>query len=89
MRPRFAQFGLALALVLLAAIAAQPYLERVLFAASTPRSIEARGSLSDIERSTIAIFDRVSPSVVQVVARTASAGPLPVFQVNRMVSICN
>jgi 2-alkenal reductase len=28
-----------------------------------------------LERSTIAIFERVSPSVVQVAARTASAGP--------------
>jgi 2-alkenal reductase len=39
------------------------------------RSVEARGPLSDAERSTIEIFDRVSPSVVQVVART-SANPL-------------
>jgi 2-alkenal reductase len=38
--------------------------------------VEARGSLSDSERSTIAIFESVSPSVVQVVARTAAAGPL-------------
>jgi 2-alkenal reductase len=75
-RVRFAQIGLALALVLLAIIAAQPYVERILFASTAPRSVEPRGSLSDIERSTIAIFERVSPSVVQVAARSASAGPL-------------
>jgi 2-alkenal reductase len=75
-RVRFAQIGLALALVLLAIIAAQPYVERILFASTAPRSVEPRGSLSDVERSTIAIFERVSPSVVQVAARSASAGPL-------------
>jgi 2-alkenal reductase len=75
-RVRLAQIGLALALVLLAIIAAQPYVERILFASTAPRSVEPRGSLSDVERSTIAIFERVSPSVVQVAARTASAGSL-------------
>jgi S1-C subfamily serine protease len=76
MRSRFTQIGLVLVLMLLATIAAQPYLERVLFASTSPRSIDPRGSLSDVERSTIAIFERVSPSVVQVAARTASVGPL-------------
>ena len=76
MRVRLAQIGLALALVMLAIIAAQPYAERILFASTTPRSVEPRGSLSDVERSTIAIFEQVSPSVVQVAARTASAGSL-------------
>jgi 2-alkenal reductase len=75
-RVRLAQIGLALALVLLAIIAAQPYVERILFASTAPRSVEPRGSLSDVERSTIAIFERVSPSVVQVAARTASVGSL-------------
>jgi len=75
-RVRLAQIGLALALVMLAIIVAQPYAERILFASTTPRSVEPRGSLSDVERSTIAIFEQVSPSVVQVAARTASAGSL-------------
>jgi S1-C subfamily serine protease len=76
LKPRFAGIGLALALVLLAIIAAQPYIERALFASTAPRSIEPRGSLSDTEQSTISIFERVSPSVVQVAARSASTGPL-------------
>lgn len=58
--------------VLLAALVAQPYLERQLFSAKTPRPIEARGTLADIERSTIALFDQVSPSVVQVAARAGA-----------------
>ena len=48
---------------------AQPYVDRMLFSASTPRAVEPRGNLSDLERSTIELFERVSPSVVQVVAR--------------------
>jgi 2-alkenal reductase len=69
------QLALAFAVALLAIIAAQPYIERAFVASPTPRSIEPRGSLSDIERSTIAIFEVVSPSVVQVAARTESVGP--------------
>jgi 2-alkenal reductase len=65
----------AAAVLLLAIIAAQPYVERYLFAASTPRAIEPRGQLSDVEKSTIEIFERVSPSVVQVVGRPAASGP--------------
>ena len=73
MRPRFGQVSLALALVLLVIIAAQPYIERALYASTTPRSIAPRGSLSDFETSAITIFERVSPSVVQVAARGSSA----------------
>jgi len=64
---------LALALVLLVIIAAQPYIEHALYASTTPRSIAPRGSLSDFETSTITIFERVSPSVVQVAAQASSA----------------
>jgi hypothetical protein len=58
-----AQIGLALALVLLAAIASRPYLDRALFAAALSRGARH----PNIERSTTAIFDHVSSSVVQVV----------------------
>jgi 2-alkenal reductase len=75
MRSRFPQLGLGLALCLLALIAAQPYIERHLFAATTPRLVEPRASLSDFEHSTITVFERVSPSVVQVAARASSSGP--------------
>jgi 2-alkenal reductase len=73
-RPRFAQLALSLAVVLLAIIAARPYIERA-FVTAPPRSVQPRGSLSDIEFSTITIFERVSPSVVQVAGRTATPGP--------------
>jgi S1-C subfamily serine protease len=61
--------------VVLGVYVGQPYVDRLLFSAATPRAIEPRGSLSDLERSTIQLFHRVSPSVVQVVARAGALAP--------------
>jgi 2-alkenal reductase len=60
--------GLAI-LIVLGFIALRPYVDDRLYSANTPRSVEPRGSLADYEKSTIEIFQRVSPSVVQVVAQ--------------------
>jgi S1-C subfamily serine protease len=43
---------------------------------STARSVDQRGPLSETERATIEIFERVSPSVVQVAAARGAANPL-------------
>jgi 2-alkenal reductase len=59
-------------LVVLGAIALQPYIERHFYAATVARPIEARGNLADYEQSAIALFERVSPSVVQVVGRSGN-----------------
>ncbi len=72
MTDRLTRVLLTAILILLAAIFAQPYINNALFSATSPRAIEARGSLSATERTTIAIFKSVSPSVVQVVGRTAT-----------------
>jgi S1-C subfamily serine protease len=73
MSGRFFRFVI-LALLFLAAVqVAQPYIVRLMFAANTPRPVEVRGNLSDAERSTIALFERVSPSVVQVVGRQSGS----------------
>src|SRR5712692_9832365 len=64
-------------LVVLAVYVGQPYVDRLLFSASAPRAVEPRGSLSDLERSTIELFERVSPSVVQVVGRAAALEAAP------------
>jgi S1-C subfamily serine protease len=69
MNSRFFRFVVVFALLLLAAQVAQPYLTRLMFAQTTPRPIEARMNLSEAERSIITLFERVSPSVVQVVGR--------------------
>jgi len=42
------------------------------WAAPSARAIEQRGPLSDGEKATIDIFDRVSPSVVQVAVRSST-----------------
>jgi len=73
MNDRFARGVLVVVAVLLAILAAQPYLDRLLFSASTPRAVEARGSFSEFEHSTIDIFQRVSPAVVQVVGQRDGA----------------
>ena len=59
---------LLFAVVLLGLYALQPLLRSVLFSAVDPRTVEPRGDLADYERTTIALFERVSPAVVQVVA---------------------
>jgi len=62
-----------LALLILAVLfVGRPYIERLLFAATAPRPVEARGNLSDAERSNIEIFERASPSVIQVAGRATS-----------------
>ncbi|MBX6425293.1 MAG: trypsin-like peptidase domain-containing protein [Variibacter sp.] len=51
----------------------RPYLQPYLFASANPRPVEPRGDLSPLEQATIQLFERVSPSTVQVVARAPSA----------------
>src|SRR5215813_3658186 len=67
MANRLASLILAGILIALGIFALRPYIEYRLYAATTPRPVEPRGDLADFERTTIAIFERVSPSVVQVV----------------------
>ena len=57
-------------LIVLGFMVLRPYVEDRLYSATTPRPVEARGVLADSERSTIELFEHVSPSVVQVVGRT-------------------
>lgn len=72
MRDSFSRLVAVLIVALLAALVAQPYLTRTFFAATEPRVVTPRGELSDIERATIELFRRVSPSVVQVAAVPAN-----------------
>jgi S1-C subfamily serine protease len=72
MSDRLMRFIVVALLIVLAVYVGQPYVDRLLFSASTPRAVAPRGTLSDLERSTIELFERDSPSVVQVVARAAA-----------------
>src|SRR5437763_12471034 len=72
MGDRLSRIVIAVLLAVLAVYFAQPYVDRWMFSASTPRAVEPRGSLSDIERTSIDIFEHASPSVVQVVGRAGA-----------------
>jgi S1-C subfamily serine protease len=65
--------GVIVALILggSAVYLARPYIDYRLYAATDPRPVEARGDLADFERTAIELFERVSPSVVQIVGRGA------------------
>ena len=69
MRDRFLRAVLLVLLALVLVVLARPYIDHALFAAKAPRPIEARGDLAQIERLTIDIFARASPSVVQIASR--------------------
>jgi len=73
MRDRFTRLILAGLLILLAVLAVQPYVDR-LFVSGQPRAVESRGDVAAAERTAIEIFERVSPSVVQVAARAGMSG---------------
>jgi S1-C subfamily serine protease len=69
MTSRFFRFAILFVLLLLTAQVAQPYIFRLMYSATTPKLVVPRGNLSEAEQATIALFDQVSPSVVQVVGR--------------------
>jgi S1-C subfamily serine protease len=73
---RFTRLVLVALLLLLAALAAQPYLERTVLAPPALKLVTPRSDLAASEQSTIELFRRVSPSVVQVVG-TADGTPNP------------
>src|SRR5262250_237536 len=77
MGDRFSKIVVGALLVVLAVYFAQPYVDRLLFSASTPRAVQPRGNLAEIERTSIEIFEHASPSVVQVVGRPEGLQALP------------
>jgi S1-C subfamily serine protease len=80
MRDRTIWIFRIVALALLLALVFQPFLERTIFSPPEPRPITPRADLTDLERSTIALFQRVSPSVVQVVGTPRGQRSLPRLQ---------
>jgi S1-C subfamily serine protease len=77
MSQRITNLLLIALLIVVGVYVAQPQIDRWLYSASTPRTVAPRGNLSDLERSTIELFQRVSPSVVQVVGRAAGGESSP------------
>lgn len=74
MGPHFSRAAIVILIVLLGILVGRPYLDRLFFAATSPRPIAARSDLAESERATINLFERVSPSVVQVVGAATGAG---------------
>ena len=69
----------ALSLAVIAAVLVALTLSNIRYSPWTnisARSVDQRGPLSDAERANIELFERVSPSVVQVAARSGAANPL-------------
>src|SRR3954452_10987298 len=75
MRQHYSRAAMVILIVLLAILAGRPYLDTLLFAATSPRPIAARSDLAEAERATIGLFERVSPSVVQVVGAAIDSTP--------------
>ena len=77
MDSRFGRSIIIAALILVGLYVAMPYVDRLLYSATTPRAVEPRGNLSELERSTIELFEHTSPSVVQVVGRAGAPEMTP------------
>ncbi len=69
MTNRFLGIAIFWLLVLTTAFVAEPYVVAWWFSASSPRTITPAASLTETERTTIKLFQTVSPSVVSVFAR--------------------
>jgi 2-alkenal reductase len=73
-RDRFTRIALLVAIVLLIAFVAEPYIARLFYAEETPRTVTPRGDLAPVERANVELFERAAPSVVHVFAQ-ARANP--------------
>jgi hypothetical protein len=58
MRQYFSRAAILILIVLLAVLLGRPYLDTLLFAATSPRPIAARSDLAETERATIGLFER-------------------------------
>jgi 2-alkenal reductase len=72
MTDRSTRIALWAIVALLAAWVAQPWLERALYSATTPRDVAPRAALTTAEITAAEVFKKVSPSVVHVFARTGA-----------------
>jgi S1-C subfamily serine protease len=76
MNRRFVLFAAIIAGILVALTVSNINIRYGPWTNSTARTIDQRGPLSEAERANIELFERVSPSVVQVAARSAVTNPL-------------
>ena len=74
---RFKQIVVLCLLVAATAFVAEPYIVAWWFSATLPRTISPRADLTETQRTTIKLFQTVSPSVVSVFARMNPQDLLP------------
>lgn len=74
MSPNTSRILLVITVLLFGLYALEPYVRSYFYTATAPRTIEPRGDLGEFERTSIHIFERASPAVVQVVV-LGSANP--------------
>jgi S1-C subfamily serine protease len=72
---RLSRYGCLTALLVLVLAAATGPGQPLLPAHASPRAVQPRDDVSPGERDTIAMFDRIAPSVVQVVTRPGLVNP--------------
>jgi 2-alkenal reductase len=76
MTSRLIGIGLIWILLLATAWVAEPYVVVLWASATTPRAVTPRGNLTEMEQTTIKIFQTASPSVVHVFAEESPQGVL-------------
>ena len=64
MRDRATRIALFLAILLLAAFVAEPYVARLFYAEEAPRAVTARGDLAPLERVNIELFERAGAELI-------------------------
>jgi 2-alkenal reductase len=67
LRDTLSKVLLGIVALLLAALLAQPYFNALVFGSYEPREVAPRAELAALEASSIAVFESISPSVVQVI----------------------
>ena len=71
---KFGRYALIWILLLLSVYLGDRLIRNVVLTAEEPRAVTARGSLSDLERSNIELFQNASPSVVYILAEGGRPG---------------
>src|SRR5262245_30784872 len=66
---RLGRVLLVAAVLLTLGFVVAPYARHYFFAATTPRAVQPRADLTELEKTTIALFEQTSPAVVQVVVQ--------------------
>jgi 2-alkenal reductase len=74
MQSRLKRLIVTVFFVLLVIAAARPYIVERSYSATALSGAGTRGDIAEYERATVAIFDRVSPSVVQIAASANDIG---------------